>query len=80
MTASNKLKYDCASKNETCRGIGTSKDKHHNYPYFNFFSFLFYIGKLQMYPMGFEPTTSPCTLLLQGEEIPFELELIGVND
>ena len=33
-----------------------------------------------MYPMEFEPTTSPCTLLLQGEEIPFELELIGVND
>ncbi len=27
--------------------------------------------------MGFEPMTSPSTLLLEGDEFPFELELIG---
>ena len=28
-------------------------------------------------PVGFEPTNSPSTLLLQGEGVPFELNLIG---
>ena len=27
--------------------------------------------------MGFEPMTSPSTLLLEGDKFPFELELIG---
>lgn len=27
-----------------------------------------------------EPTTSPYTLLLQGEEVPFSLELTGQNN
>ena len=32
-----------------------------------------------MYPVGHEPKTSPSTLLLQGKEIPFELELVGTT-
>ena len=31
----------------------------------------------KLHPMGPELTTSPSTLLLQGKEMPFELELIG---
>jgi hypothetical protein len=30
-----------------------------------------------MHSIGFEPMTSPFTLLLQGVEVPFELELNG---
>ena len=30
-----------------------------------------------MHPVALELTTSPSTLPLQGEEVPFELELIG---
>ena len=37
------------------------------------------IGKLQMHTMGFEPTTSLSTQHLQGEEVPIELELIGLS-
>ena len=29
--------------------------------------------------MGLEPTTSPATLLLQSEEVPFMLELMGAR-
>ena len=32
-----------------------------------------------MYPLGLEPMTLPSTLLLQGEEMPFELELVGTT-
>ena len=35
----------------------------------------FFIGKLHL--VGIEPTTPSFTLLLQGEDVPFELELIG---
>ena len=35
------------------------------------------IGKLCMHPVGLKPISSPFTLLLYGEEVPFELELIG---
>jgi hypothetical protein len=33
--------------------------------------------KLLTHLVGLEPMTSPSTLLSQGEEVPFELELIG---
>ena len=36
--------------------------------------FFFLIGKLHMHMVGFEPITSLFTLLLQGEDVPFELE------
>jgi hypothetical protein len=32
-----------------------------------------------MRPVGLEPTTSPFTLFLQGDEVPFELELIDIK-
>ena len=38
-----------------------------------FLSFLL----VHMHPMGHETMTSPSTLFLKGEEMPFELELIG---
>ena len=38
---------------------------------------IFFIGKLHMHLVGFEPTTSLCIPLLWKEEVPFELELIG---
>ncbi len=34
--------------------------------------------KLLTHLVGLEPMTSPSTLLFQGEEVPFELELIGL--
>ena len=40
------------------------------------YDFLF-IGKLHTHLASFEPMTSPSTLLLQREKVPFELELIG---
>ena len=43
------------------------------------FLFFFLIGKLHTHPMGIESATSPSTLPLQGEEVPFELELIGAD-
>ena len=36
-------------------------------------------SKRQMPPKTFESATSPSTLPLQGEEVPFELELIGAD-
>ena len=33
-----------------------------------------------MHSMGFEPTVSPSISLLQGKDVPFELELIGTSD
>lgn len=33
----------------------------------------FFYGKLQMHLVGLEPKISPSILLLQGEEVPFEL-------
>ena len=30
-----------------------------------------------MHLVGFEPMTSPSNLLLQGKEMPFELDLLG---
>jgi hypothetical protein len=39
--------------------------------------FFFKIGNLHL--VGLEPTTSPSILLLQGEEVPFQLELIGID-
>ena len=38
------------------------------------YHFLF-IGNLHAHLVGFEPTTTPSTLLLQRKEMPFELEL-----
>ena len=38
--------------------------------------FLWVIGKLHAYSVSLQPTTSPSTLLLQGKEIPIELELM----
>jgi len=38
--------------------------------------FLF-ISKLYTHLAGVEPMASPSALLLQGEEVPFELKLIG---
>jgi hypothetical protein len=37
----------------------------------------FFTNKLRTHPMGLEPTTLPSTLLLQGEEVPLKLVLIG---
>ena len=34
---------------------------------------------LHMHSKGLEPITLPFTLLLQGEKVPFELELIDMN-
>ena len=42
--------------------------------------FYFFIAKIHTHLMGLEPTTSPSTLLLQREEVPFELELNGNDD
>ena len=39
---------------------------------------IFFIVELRAHPMGLETSTSPSTLLLPGEEFPFELELIGI--
>ena len=39
----------------------------------------FLIGKLHVHLIGLEPETSPSTMLLQGE-VPFKLDLIGLND
>ena len=33
----------------------------------------FFIRKLHMHQVDLKPLTSPSTLLLQGEEVPFEL-------
>ena len=35
---------------------------------------IFFIGNLHTHPIGLESTTSLSTLLLQGVEVPFELE------
>ena len=37
----------------------------------------FLFSKLQTHLMGLETTNSPSTSLLEGEEVPFEVELIG---
>jgi hypothetical protein len=42
----------------------------------DFFFLIFFIGMLPTYPMGFDPMTSPSTLL-QREQVPVELKLIG---
>ena len=38
---------------------------------------MLFIG-LHMNLVGLELTTSPSTLLLQGEEVPFDVQLIGI--
>ena len=43
-----------------------------------FFIYLFKLLKLYMHPVGFEPMMSPFSLLLQGEEVSFEQELIYI--
>ena len=43
---------------------------------FSYKFFFFLIGKCT-HLVGLEPTASPSTLFLQGEEMPFELVLIG---
>ena len=40
---------------------------------------IFLNGKFYMYMVGLEPMTSSTILVLQWEEIPFELELIGIT-
>ena len=40
---------------------------------------LFFIVKLHTHLVGLELMKSPFTLLLQGKEVPFELELIGTT-
>ena len=47
---------------------------------FVLFSLFFIIIIIDRYThlVGLEPMTSPSTLLFQGEEVPFELELIGL--
>ena len=45
---------------------------HRQCQYWGFFFLL-------MHSMGLEPITLPFTLLLQGEKVPFELELIDMN-
>jgi hypothetical protein len=42
------------------------------------FFFFFLISKLHMHLVGLEPMVSPSTLL-QREEVPFELKLIGLE-
>lgn len=32
-----------------------------------------------MHMLGLEPTTSPSTMLLQGKDVPFELEFSSLN-
>lgn len=39
----------------------------------------FFFFFLHMHSKGLEPITLPFTLLLQGEKVPFELELIDMN-
>jgi hypothetical protein len=46
------------------------------FPEIFYYYYYFFIGKLHAHPMGLEPTSSPSTLL-QREELPFELKLIG---
>lgn len=44
---------------------------------FYLFTF-FFIGKLRTHLVGFEPKAWHSTLLLKGNKVPFELELIGI--
>ena len=45
-----------------------------------FYSNFFFIDKLHTHTMGLEPTTLPSTLLLQAEEVAFELKLRAIFD
>ena len=40
---------------------------------------IFFIDKLNEHRVSFEPTNSPPTKHLQGEEVLVELELIGID-
>jgi hypothetical protein len=44
-----------------------------------FFFFNYYYWLVTHTPVGLEPNISPSTFLLQEEEDPFKLELIGIK-
>lgn len=67
-----------SSKNDTCIRQSYNMHTYANFTQtdYNSNTSLFFIGKLHTQPMGSEPTTSPFTLMGEGNAI--ELELIGI--